>query len=152
MRNFHFRLEPLLNKERIYESECVGRLMTIHNVYVSEKDKLERLNKHKIICQDELKSRTQGVVFPDELRAYEEYFLKLASDTNAVNLRLREVEKELETVQDELGKIVKKRKALEKLRDRWEDEYKSYLTSASNKEMDEIAMTKFTNKLMGGND
>ena len=40
-------------------------------------------------------------------------------------------------------KIVKKRKALEKLRDRWEEEHKSYLSSMSNKEMDDIAMTKF---------
>ena len=45
----------------------------------------------------------------------------------SVKSRIQEVSKELNTVQDELIKIVKKRKALEKLRDRWEDENKSYL-------------------------
>jgi flagellar biosynthesis chaperone FliJ len=60
--------------------------------------------------------------------------------------------KEFRVVQEELAKIVKKRKALEKLRDKWEEEYKDYLISLSNKEMDDIAMTKFANKLVAKND
>ena len=64
----------------------------------------------------------------------------------------KKISKELSTVQDELYKIIKRRKALEKLRDRWEEEYKDYLVSLSNKEMDDIAMTKYTNKLVAKND
>ena len=63
-----------------------------------------------------------------------------------------EISNELNVVQDELFKIVKRRKALEKLLYRWEVEHKSHLEFLSNKEMDDIAMTKFNNKLVVDND
>jgi len=152
VQDFNFKLQPLLNKERIYENECVGRLRTIQDTLLNAKYKLENLKKRKIICQSDLKLKQQRNIASVELRKYEEYFYKLDSDICASDLKVQEITKELRTVQEELAKIVKKRKALEKLRVRWEEEYKSYLVSLSNKEMDDIAMTKFTNKLVARND
>ena len=139
MQKFHFKLQPLLNKERIYENECIDRLRIIQDTYLNEKDKLDNLKKSKIVCQDELKYKKQSEISSDELRTYDDYFLKLGNVIDEINSKLKEMRKKLETVQDELVKIVKKRKALEKLRDRWEEEHKSYLASLANKEMDDIA-------------
>ncbi len=152
MQKFHFKLQPLLNKELIYENECIGRLRIIQDKLLKEEDKLKNLKNQKIICQNDLKSKKLHDIASVELRSYEEYFLKLGSEINSGNIKLQEMAKELRIVQEELAKIVKKRKALEKLRDRWEEEYKDYLVSLSNKEMDDIAMTKFTNKLVAKND
>ncbi len=152
MQKFHFKLQPLLNKELIYENECIGRLRIIQDKLLKEEDKLRNLKNQKIICQNDLRSKKLHDIASVELRTYEEYFLKLGSEINSGNIKLQEMKKELRIVQEELEKIVKKRKALEKLRDRWEEEYKDYLVSLSNKEMDDIAMTKFTNKLVAKND
>ena len=152
MQKFYFKLQPLLNKELIYENECIGRLRIIRDNILIEDDKLRNLKKQKITSQSELKSKKLHDIASVELRAYEEYFLKLGSDINTCNIRLLEITKELRIVREELAKIVKKRKALEKLSDRWEKEYKDYLVSLSNKEMDDIAMTKFTNKVVVKND
>lgn len=152
MQKFHFKLQPLLNKELIYENECIGRLRIIQDKLLKEEDKLRNLKNQKIICQNDLRSKKLHDIASVELRTYEEYFLKLGSEINSSNIKLQEMTKELRIVQEELAKIVKKRKALEKLRDRWGEEYKDYLVSLSNKEMDEIAMTKFTNKLVAKND
>ncbi|MFV1974591.1 MAG: flagellar export protein FliJ [Candidatus Scalindua sp.] len=152
MQKFHFRLQPLLNKERIYEDECVGRLRVIQDTFLNEKNKLENLKKSRLVSQSELNAKKKQEIIPEELRTYECFFLKLDSRINAGKSRIQAVSKELNTVQDELIKIVKKRKALEKLRDRWEEENKSYLAFMSNKEMDDIAMTKFINKLVTEND
>lgn len=152
MQKFHFKLQPLLNKELIYENECIGRLRTIQDKLLKEEDKLRNLKNQKIICQNDLSSKKLNDIAPVELRTYEEYFLRLGSEVNSGNIRLQEMTKEFRVVQEELAKIVKKRKALEKLRDKWEEEYKDYLISLSNKEMDDIAMTKFTNKLVAKND
>ncbi len=152
MQKFHFKLQPLLNKELIYENECIGRLRIIQDKLLKEEDKLRNLKNQKIICQNDLKSKKLHDIASVELRSYEEYFLKLGSEINSGNIKLQEMAKELRIVQEELAKIVKKRKALEKLRDRWEEEYKDYLVSLSNKEMDDIAMTRFTNKLVAKND
>ncbi len=152
MQKFHFKLQPLLNKELIYEKECVGRLRIIQDKLLKEEDKLRNLKNQKMICQNDLRSKKLHDIASVELRTYEEYFLKLGNEINSGNIKLQEMTKELRIVQEELAKIVKKRKALEKLRDRWEEEYKNYLVSLSNKEMDDIAMTKFTNKLVAKND
>jgi len=152
VQKFYFKLQPLLNKELIYENECIGRLRIIRDNILIEDDKLRNLKKQKITSQSELKSKKLHDIASVELRAYEEYFLKLGSDINTCNIRLLEITKKLRIVQEELVKIVKRRKALEKLSDRWEKEYKDYLVSLSNKEMDDIAMTKFTNKVVVKND
>ncbi len=152
MQKFHFKLQPLLNKELIYEKECIGRLRIIQDKLLKEEDKLRNLKNQKIICQNDLRSKKLHDIASVELRTYEEYFLKLGSEINSGNVKLQEMTKELRIVQEELAKIVKKRKALEKLRDRWEEEYKDYLVSLSNKEMDDIAMTKFANKLVAKNE
>ena len=152
MQKFHFKLQPLLNKERIYEDECIGRLRVIQDTLLNEKNKFGNLKKCKLVSLSELNSKKRQEITSEELRTYEDYFLKLGSDFDASKSRMLEISKELNAVQDELIKMVKKRKALEKLRDRWEEEHKSHLSSTSNKEMDDIAMTKFNNKLVAEND
>ncbi len=142
----------MLNKERIYEDECLGRLRVVQDRFLNEKIKLENLKKSKLASQSELESKKEQEITSEELRTYEDYFSKLGSSIDVSKSRIQEISKELNTVQDELIKIVKKRKALEKLRDRWEEEYKNYLALKSNKEMDDIAMTKFTNKMVAEND
>ena len=152
MQKFHFKLQPLLNKERIYEDECVGRLRIIQDKLKNEEDKIENLKRCRIASENELKSKKKHEISSDELRAYECYFAKLISGIDACEAKKQEISKELIAVQDELFKIIKRRKALEKLMDRWEIEHKNHLAFLSNKEMDDIAMTKFTNKLVVDND
>ncbi len=152
MQKFHFKLQPLLSKERIYEDECVGRLRIVQDKLRHKEDKIENLKRCRIVSENELQSKKNYEISSDELRAYECYFLKLISDIATCNSKKQEILKELSAVQDELFKIIKRRKALEKLRDRWETEQKINLEILSNKEMDDIAMTKFTNKLVVDND
>ena len=73
MQKFYFKLQPLLNKERIYEDECIGRLRVIQDTFLKEKDKLENLKKSKLVSQSELNSKKKQKIISEELRAYE-YF------------------------------------------------------------------------------
>ncbi len=145
---FHFKLQPLLNKERIYEDECVGRLRVVQGILHKEKAELESLMKRKLASQSELTSRKKQEITSKELAAYEDYFVNLAVSMDTSKSRMQEISAELNTVQEELIEIVKKRKGLEKLRDRWEEEHRNYLEHLSNKEMDDIGMIKFNNKLV----
>ncbi len=143
---FHFKLQPLLNKERIYEEECVVRLKAVQGTFLYEKTNLENLKKRKLTSQSELDSRKRQNISSWELSTYEDYFVSLAVSMDTSKTRIQEISTEMNTVQEELIEIVKKRKALEKLRDRWEEEHRNYLEHLSNKEMDDIATIKFNNK------
>ena len=52
----------------------------------------------------------------------------------------------MEAVQDKLLKIMKKKKALEKLKERGREEYTNNLYLSLNKELDDIAMIRFNKK------
>ena len=145
---FHFKLQPLLNKERIYENECVGRLRVVQGTLHKEKAELESLMKRKLASQSELASIKKREIAPKELTAYEDYLVNLAVSMDTSKSRIQEILTELNTVQEELIEIVKRRKGLEKLRDRWEEEHRNYLEQLSNKEMDDIGMIKFNSKLV----
>lgn len=152
MQKFHFKLEPLLNKQRIYEDECVGRLRVVQDTFVNENIKLENMKKGKLLSQSALNTKKRQEITSDELTNYEDYFSKIDSNIAASKSRIQEISTELNVIKDELIKIVKKRKALEKLRDRWEEEHKIHLAFMANREMDDIAMTKYNNKLVVEND
>ncbi len=145
---FHFKLQPLLNKERIYEDECVGRLRVVQGTLHKEKAELENLMKKKLASQSELASIKKREMVPKELTAYEDYFVNLAVSMDTSKSKIQEILTELNTVQEELIEIVKRRKGLEKLRDRWKEEHINYLEQLSNKEMDDIGMIKFNSKLV----
>ncbi|MCP4253824.1 MAG: flagellar export protein FliJ [Candidatus Scalindua sp.] len=145
---FHFKLQPLLNKERIYEEECVVRLRAVQGALQNEKQGLENLKKRKLTSQSELSTRKRQEITSGELTTFEDYFVGLAVNMNTCKTRIQEISTKMHTVQEELIEIVKKRKALEKLRDRWEEEHRDYLEHLSNKEMDDIGMIKFNNKMV----
>ncbi|GAX60044.1 hypothetical protein SCALIN_C05_0129 [Candidatus Scalindua japonica] len=152
MQKFHFKLEPLLNKHRIYEDECVARLRVVQDAFINENIKLENMKKGKLISQSALNSKKKLEIFAEELVTYEDYFSNININIETSKSRIQEISIELNTVKEELIKIVKKRKAIEKLRNRWEEEHKKHLVFMSNREMDDIAMTKFINKLVVEND
>ena len=100
MQKFHFKLQPLLNKERIYEDECVGRLRVIQDTLLNEKNKLENLKKSRLVSQSELNAKKKQKIVSEELKTYECFFLNLGSRIDAGKFRIQEVSKELYTVQD----------------------------------------------------
>ncbi len=145
---FHFKLQPLLNKERIYEEECLVRLRDIQEIFLNEKAELENLKKRKLTSQSELASKKRQKITSTELATYEDYFVNLGACMEISKYRIQEISIKLNVVQEELIVIVKKRKGLEKLRDKWEEEHREYLEYLSNKEMDDIGMIKFNNKMV----
>ncbi len=145
---FHFKLQPLLNKERIYEEECAVRLRAVQEIFLNEKAELENLKKRKLTSQSELASKNRQKITSTQLATYEDYFVNLGVCMEISKSRIQEISIKLNVVQEELIVIVKKRKGLEKLRDKWEEEHKEYLEYLSNKEMDDIGMIKFNNKMV----
>ena len=80
------------------------------------------------------------------MRIYEDYFEGLDDDINNSKRLWEEITKKMEAVQDKLLKIMKKKKALEKLKERGKEEYTNNLYLSLNKELDDIAMIRFNKK------
>ncbi len=146
MPKYYFKLQPLLNKEQVYEDECVRELKVIKDALQDEENKLKELKRRETKCQEELKSKKQYHITTAELRIYEDYFEGLDDDINNSKRLWEEITKKMKAVQDKLLKIMKKRKALEKLKERGREEYTNNLYLSLNKELDDIAMIRFNKK------
>lgn len=145
---YKFKLQPLLNRERIYEDEYSRKLKVVRDSFDEEVEILTKLMEREKTNQDELKKKKQNHITPAELMGYETYFARLDNDIYESKLRLVEITKRLQAAQMELSKIVQKRKALEKLEEREREEHTNALNVFMNKEMDDIAISKFIhNKL-----
>ena len=146
MTKYYFKLQSLLNKEQIYEDECARELKVIKDALQDEENKLKEFKKRETKCQEELKSKKQYHITTAELRIYEDYFEGLDDDINNSKRLWEEITKKMEAVQDKLLKIMKKKKALEKLKERGKEEYTDNLYLSLNKELDDIAMIRFNKK------
>ena len=146
MPKYYFKLQPLLNKEQIYEDECARELKVIKDALQDEENKLKELKRRETKCQEELKSKKQYHITTAELRIYEDYFEGLDDDINDSKRLWEEITKKMKAVQDKLLKIMKKKKALEKLKERGKEEYTNNLYLSLNKELDDIAMIRFNKK------
>jgi flagellar export protein FliJ len=143
---YHFRLQPLLDKERIHEGEFVRGLKVLKSILQEEEDKIERLKKLRYDCQQRLGERQRKQFEVRELRLYEDYFVKLENDEKGSLGLLEEIKNKIEIVQRELTKIMKRRKALEKLKEKGESEYLNNLQLSVNKEMDDIAIMNYSKR------
>ena len=149
MMRYHFRLQPLLDKERIYEGEFIRGLKSLTGILREEEDKLEKIKGQQEECQKRLEERRGFHVEISELRLYEEYFLQLENEVINSRYMLDQMTQKIEIVQAELSRIMKRRKALEKLKEKGLSEYVNTMQLSLNKEMDEIAMLNFSKKREG---
>lgn len=151
MQGYYFKLQPLLNKEKIFEDECAGRLRAIYDEFTEKSNNIKKLLNSEAKYQEKLKAKKQQQISPAELEIYEVYFIRTVDEVNLGKKGLKELEKKLRDTQNELSKAMKKRKALEKLKERGLEEYKEEIYSALNKEMDEMAMVKFNRNKISDN-
>ncbi|MCP5002668.1 MAG: flagellar export protein FliJ [Planctomycetes bacterium] len=144
--SFHFRLQPLLDKERIHENEFVRGLKVLKGVFQDEKEGLVKLQKERCDCQRGLEERRQSNVEAADLRLYEDYFVKIENDEKNCRCLLDEIKMKIEVIQRELTKMMKRRKALERLKEKGQEEYLKELQLSLNKEMDDVAMINFSKR------
>ncbi|MDR4505511.1 MAG: flagellar export protein FliJ [Candidatus Scalindua sp.] len=143
---YHFRLQPLLEKEQIHEGEFVRGLKVLKDIFREEEDKLAEIKKKRDDTQKRLGERKQIYIDGLELRLYEDYFVKIDNDEKDSMCLLKEIEIKIEIVQRELTKIMKRRKALEKLKEKGKSEHLNNLQMSLNKEMDDIAIMNFSKR------
>ena len=74
---------------------------------------------------------------------FEVYFAKLRRDMEAQGAKIKESAKKVALAREKLLVVFKRRKVLEKLRERQEKEYKEQMLRLENKNYDEIATSRF---------
>ncbi len=140
---FHFKFQKLLDIEKFREEELVKELKLLQKKLHDEEKLLVFLRSVLSLQQSEMEKELCKQSDVRLLVQFESYFLKLNQDIATQTTRVKEATEKLDLVRESLLKVFKRRKVLEKLRERYEQRFKEQLLRAENKHFDEVAVTRY---------
>ena len=140
---FHFKFQKLLEIEKCREEDIVKELKRLQRILHDEEKLLVFLQSVLSLQQSEMEKELHMQSEANVFVLFESYFSKLNRDITTQASKVKDVNKQVDHVQETLLRVFKKRKVLEKLRERYEKEYKEQALRMENKTFDEIATSRF---------
>lgn len=140
---FHFKFQKLLEIEKCREEDIVKELKRLQRILHDEEKLLVFLQSVLSLQQSEMEKELHMQSEANVFVLFESYFSKLNRDITTQASKVKDVYKKVDHVRETLLRVFKKRKVLEKLRERYEKEYKEQALRMENKTFDEIATSRF---------
>ncbi|MDH5542313.1 MAG: flagellar export protein FliJ [Nitrospinota bacterium] len=140
---YKFKLAPLLRHRKRQEDEKMREMSVINRKMVINTELLHKLTEGR---ESELDKFTQASGTAHNvalLRVYQDFLAGRDSDILHKKMELRQVGELLEKKRSELAEYVKRRRVLEILRDRQEEEYNLEAERREQKELDDISNQLF---------
>ena len=142
-----FKLEALLNHRRHLEDICQKELAASERLLADEKGKLSRWKKEKRDNIEILQVKQKQKINVSDIVLSVNYLQRLSENIEVQKQCVREATKKVNQRRQELIIIVKKRKTLEKLKEKDRLAYQQKLMQNERKFMDEVASTSHARKL-----
>lgn len=143
MKRFRFKFQALLNVEQHKEDAVRQELRTALYHLHQEEETLLNLKTIFHAQQEELAEKQLGKISTGELRLYEAYISAIYTQITTQEARVKEHEAFVDEVRQKLIEVSKRRKILEKLRAKKKQEHEYLFRQFENKQLDEIAVTRF---------
>lgn len=140
---FYFKFQKLLEIEKLKEEELVKELKLLQKQLQDDEKLLTLLQSVFAMQQSELEKELRKPQEANVFVLFETYFSKLRRDIDAQRSKIKESAKKVDLAREKLLSVFKRRKVLEKLRERHEKEYKEQMLRLENKNFDEIATSRF---------
>ena len=140
---YKFNLESLLNHRR-YQEEILQKELALSKRNLTEaQQKLRLIKREKHKYSQELQWRQKEKAFAFEIGLYLRYLERLSKNLDVQKNRVLAAEKNLHLKRKELIEIMKKRKALDKLKEKGRMRYRGQILKEDRNFMDEIASNRF---------
>lgn len=140
---FYFKFQKLLEIEKLKEEELVKELKLLQKQLQDDEKLLTLLQSVFTMQQGEMEKELRKPQEASVFVLYEVYFAKLRRDIAAQGAKIKESAKKVDLAREKLLVVFKRKKVLEKLRERHEKEYKEQMLRLENKNYDEIATSRF---------
>ena len=144
---YRFKLEALLNHRRHQEEICQKELALLQRKFADEQEKLRRKKQQKRENVLKLQIRQKGSISVSDIILYMNFIAQLSKKIEDQAMRVREAAKKFNHKRNELIGIMKKRKTLEKLKEKDWLAYQKKMMQDERKFMDEVATTRQARKM-----
>jgi flagellar FliJ protein len=139
---YRFKLEALLNHRRHQEETCQKELARARKKLVDEQEKLGRRKKEKRENVERMKKKQKERTTVSDIILYVNYIKQLSKNIDDQTRHVHEANKKVDQLHHELILSMKKRKTLERLKDKGRKAYQQKVMQDERKLMDEIASTR----------
>ncbi|UCD77010.1 MAG: flagellar export protein FliJ [Desulfobacterales bacterium] len=143
---YRFKLEALLNHRRHQEEICQKELARLQRQLADEQEKLRRQKQQKRENVQKLKVRQKESASVSDIILYMNYIEQLSKEIEEQATCVHEAAKKVNHKRNELIGIMKKRKTLEKLKEKDWLAYQKKMMQDERKLMDEVATTQRARK------
>ncbi|MBM7555340.1 flagellar export protein FliJ [Halanaerobacter jeridensis] len=143
MKEFEFRLEPLLNLRKQEEKNIQKELMKLRKNYNELQEQLEEYKSDKGNWQQKLAQEQEKGINSTTLVKYHNYIEYLNEQIKETKLEMDYWREKIEECQDRLLAKVKERKKLSKLKERQAEEHWEKFLQEERKQTDEVATNNY---------
>jgi flagellar FliJ protein len=142
-----FKLEALLNHRRHQEDVCQTELAQTERLLADEKGKLRRLKNEKADNIEALQVKQKEKINVSDIIISVNYIQQLSDKIEEQKKSVQLATQAVNQKRDALISIVKKRKILEKLKDKEWLAYQQKMMQDERKFMDDVASTRHARKV-----
>jgi flagellar FliJ protein len=142
-----FTLEALLNHRRHQEEVCQKELAQTERLLADEKGKLRRLKNEKRDNIQKLQIKQKEKINVSDIILSVNYIQQLSEKIEEQKERVQEATQTVNQKRGELITLVKKRKTLEKLKEKEWLAYQQKMMQNERKFMDDVASTRYARKV-----
>ena len=144
---FRFKLEALLNHRRHQEEVGQIELAQSQQRLTDEQEKLRRQKKEKRENLQKLQTKQKERINASEIILYVNYINQLSNNITRQTDCVRMATKRVNQKRNELVKLLKKRKSLERLKEKEWRAHQQKMLQTERKLMDEAASTRHAQKM-----
>lgn len=143
---YRFNLEPLLNHRRYQEEILQKELASLKTLLAAEKEKLQGLKKKQRKYLRQLQQKQKDGRPVSEIKLYLDYIDRLSNDLDEQNQRVQRAAKGFNLKRQQLIEAMKKRKTLDKLKEKGWHAHQQKALKKERGFMDEVAAQQFHHK------
>ena len=143
MKQFSFRLEPVLNYRRLIEDGEEHKLRGIQAAILETQQTRDDLGSQIERCGQTLTERSTGTLDMDEVRTLSAYLDRLREELDRTSRILAKLEQDQRRQLESLLEARKGREVVEKLKEGHLNDYKKETDALEQKVLDDLSVTQF---------
>ncbi len=140
---FIFKLQSVLEYRKNIEEKIQNEFSGTKRELDAQKSRMKSLIKERAYLIAEMRNMQDKPVPADDFAVQFSYVKQVRENEKIQKIVIRNAKEQVESKRKELLEAVKKRKIMEKLKERHTEEYNSNLRNAEQKSSDEMSVLKF---------
>ena len=144
---YNFNLESVLRHRKLVEENLQKELAILRLSLVDEREKLRNFKESRSKFLEELKRKQEEGTTISDVFLYLPFIEQLSKDIEKQKKNVLELENDVEQKRQDLVEATKKKKTLEKLKDKGLKAYKQEMTKDEQEFMNEVAVNRFNRRI-----